>query len=105
MNELDTLREAVRLTPHNIPLRRHLADTLLKYGMGPEAEQEYRDALALAPDDLELKLGLARAFFQQGRGSHALVLVEGMANCPTRRDASTSSTRRSWPPRATSRKR
>src|SRR3954467_2491769 len=82
MNELETLREAVRLTPHNIPLRRHLADTLLKYGLGPEAEQEYRDALALAPDDLELKLGLARAFFQQGKGSHALVVVEGIAKLP-----------------------
>lgn len=82
MNELETLREAVRLTPHNIPLRRHLADMLLKHGLPAEAEQEYRDALALAPDDLELKLGLARAFSQQSKGSHALVIVEDMTKLP-----------------------
>jgi AAA+ superfamily predicted ATPase len=79
MDEIETLRDAVRLTPHNIPLRRHLADTLLKHGLAGEAEQEYRDTLALAPDDPELKLGLARAFFQQGKGSHALVIVEDLA--------------------------
>lgn len=82
MNELDTLREAVRLTPHNIPLRHLLADMLLKHGLGAEAEQEYRDALALAPDDVELKLGLARAFSQQGKGSHALVIVEDISKMP-----------------------
>ena len=78
MDELKTLREAVQCSPHNLPLRRHLAETLLKHGLAAEAEQEYRDALALAPDDRELKLGLARAFFQQGKASHALVIIEDL---------------------------
>jgi transitional endoplasmic reticulum ATPase len=78
MDEINTLREAVQLSPHNIPLRRHLADTLLKHGLGSDAEQEYRDALALSPDEPELKLGLARAFFQQSKTSHALVIVEDL---------------------------
>jgi SpoVK/Ycf46/Vps4 family AAA+-type ATPase len=78
MDELKTLREAVQCSPHNLPLRRHLAETLLKHGLAAEAEQEYRDALALAPDDRELKLGLARAFFQQSKASHALVIVEDL---------------------------
>ena len=78
MDELQTLREAVQLSPHNIPLRRHLGETLLKRGLAAEAEQEFRDALALAPDDAELKLGLARAFFHQSKASHALVIVEDL---------------------------
>ena len=78
MDEIQTLREAVQLSPHNIPLRRHLGETLLKRGLASDAEQEFRDALALAPDDTELKLGLARAFFQQGKASHALVIVEAL---------------------------
>jgi len=82
MDELKTLREAVQFTPHNVPLRRHLAEQLLKHGLAAEAEQEYKDTLALAPDDVELKLGLARAFFQQGKASHALVIVEDLAKNP-----------------------
>jgi SpoVK/Ycf46/Vps4 family AAA+-type ATPase len=82
MDELQTLREAVQQSPHNLPLRRHLAETLLKYGLAADAEQEYRDALALAPDDRELKLGLARAFFQQSKASHALVIVEDLTRGP-----------------------
>lgn len=82
MDELQTLREAVQLSPHNLPLRRHLGETLLKRGLAADAEQEFRDALALAPDDPELKLGLARAFFHQSKASHALVLVEDLTKHP-----------------------
>jgi SpoVK/Ycf46/Vps4 family AAA+-type ATPase len=78
MDAFQILREAVQNSPHNLPLRRHFADTLLEHGLAADAEQEYRDALALAPDDRELKLGLARAFFQQGKSSHALVIVEDL---------------------------
>src|SRR5574339_564555 len=41
----DTLREAVRQSPHNIPLRQHLAESLLERGRADEAEGEYRRAL------------------------------------------------------------
>ena len=75
---VNTLREALRVSPDNVPLRRHLAETLAGMGRHGEAEQEYRQALSLAPDDLGLKVGLSRAFYEQGKNSQSLVLVEDL---------------------------
>lgn len=82
-NPLQALRDALRLSPGNVPLRQHLADSLLGAGQAEEAEKEYRDALVLAPESVPLKLGLARAFYRQGKNSHALALVESLAATPT----------------------
>jgi transitional endoplasmic reticulum ATPase len=73
---LKALRDAVRISPDNIPLRLHLADTLAGLARYADAEQEYRQALALAPDNLDLKLGLASVFLQQDKNSAAMVVVE-----------------------------
>ena len=54
------LREALKFSPDNIPLRQHIADTLLNRGEAAAAAIEYQQALALAPANLDLKLGLAR---------------------------------------------
>jgi AAA+ superfamily predicted ATPase len=79
---LHALREAVRVSPDNVPLRQHLADTLRGLGRADEAEKEYRQALALAPDNRRLKAGLAHAFAQQGKHAQALVLVEDLSKGP-----------------------
>ena len=76
------LREALKLSPDNIPLRLHLAETLMGFGRPEEAEKEYRQALAVAPGDARLKVGLAHAFYQQGKNSHALVIVEELIKQP-----------------------
>jgi AAA+ superfamily predicted ATPase len=76
---LQALREAVRLSPDNVPLRQHLADTLLGLGRPEDAEKEFRHALTLAPDNPRLKIGLANAFHQQGKHSQALVIVEDLS--------------------------
>jgi SpoVK/Ycf46/Vps4 family AAA+-type ATPase len=75
---LAALREALRLSPNNVPLRQHLADSLLQSGRADEAETEYREALAMAPHSVSLKLGLARAYFRLGKNSHALVIAEDL---------------------------
>jgi len=72
------LRDAVRISPQNIPLRQHLADSLAGAGRFEEAETEFKAALAVAPANVDLKLGLARVFFSQGKHSHALVIVEDL---------------------------
>jgi AAA+ superfamily predicted ATPase len=79
---LAALREAVRLSPDNVPLRQHLADTLLGLGRPEEAEKEYRLALGLSPDNAKLKTALANAFYQQGKSSEAMVLVESLIKSP-----------------------
>ncbi|MHB8575168.1 MAG: AAA family ATPase [Dehalococcoidia bacterium] len=71
-----SLREALAFSPDNVPLRRHLAETLLAQGRSAEAAEEYQQALLRLPDDSRLQLGLATAFFGDGRLPQALVLVE-----------------------------
>jgi transitional endoplasmic reticulum ATPase len=75
---LQSLRDALRLSPDNLPLRQHLADTLLAMGRPEEAEREYRAALERAPDEPRLTFGLASAFYQQGKDREALVVVEAL---------------------------
>ncbi|WP_157247149.1 ATP-binding protein [Nonomuraea typhae] len=73
---LQALREAARLSPDNLPLRRHLADTLLARGYLAEAEAEYRAALVLAPRDPGISTGLAESFARQGAYGVALSVLE-----------------------------
>src|SRR5207249_3142693 len=79
---VEGLREALRLSPENLPLRQHLADTLVGLGRFDEAEQEYRQALAKSPNNDRLKIGLANVFYQQGKNSQALVIVEDLLKAP-----------------------
>lgn len=77
---IKALRESLRHSPENIPLRRHLAESLLKLGRTDEAETEFREAIALAPDNAELKIGLADTYYQAGKDSHALAIVESIVH-------------------------
>jgi AAA+ superfamily predicted ATPase len=79
---LQVLREALRASPNNTPLRLHFADTLLGHGLAEEAEKQYREGLTHSPNSLPMKLGLARAFFQLGKQSHALVILEDLVKNP-----------------------
>jgi transitional endoplasmic reticulum ATPase len=79
---IETLREALRFSPENIPLRRHLAETLLGHGRPDQAELEFREALALSPNDSLLKVGLASSFLQQGKNNLAAVILEDVTKSP-----------------------
>ncbi len=72
------LREALRLSPDNAPLLVHVADTLLRNGGFAPAEALFKRGLSLQPDNLSARLGLATAFYQQGKHSAALVIVEAL---------------------------
>lgn len=77
---LQTLREAVAVSPDNAPLRQHLAEQLLQANQYAEAESEYRAALALLTRQAvnrnlgKLHLGLVQALAGQGKTSEAMTL-------------------------------
>src|SRR5262249_31786817 len=84
---VQALRAALDLSTDNLPLRQHLAEVLLGLNRMGEAEQEYRRALALARDSAPIKLGLAQSYYQQGKTTQALVVIEDLlraANPPAR---------------------
>ena len=79
---IEVLREAVLVSPDNVFLRYHLAESLLSVGRSDQAEIEFRQAMGRAPDNPDLKIGLANAFAQQGKTSMALVLLEDIVAKP-----------------------
>jgi transitional endoplasmic reticulum ATPase len=79
---IDGLRQAVRLSPDNLPLRRALADMLTGSGRYDEAEAELKLALPLAAGNADLKLALASVFYAQGKNSAAMVIVEELLKDP-----------------------
>ncbi|TYB58861.1 AAA family ATPase [Nonomuraea sp. PA05] len=79
---LQALREAARLSPDNLPLRRLLAGQLLAKGYLADAEAEFRAALALSPQDPELIAGLADAFIRQSAFGAAMAALEPLLAAP-----------------------
>lgn len=76
MDEIGNLQEALRHSPDNVPLRKYLANLLLKNDRAQEAEIEFKAALKLKPEDSDCKLGLAGAFHAQSKDALALVVLE-----------------------------
>ncbi|MBS1999950.1 MAG: ATP-binding protein [Cyanobacteria bacterium SZAS LIN-5] len=75
---VNTLKQAVEVSPDNVPLRIHLANTLYGLSRYEEAQKEFTTALALAPDNKQIKAGLAGTFYQLGKYMQALVIIEDL---------------------------
>lgn len=78
-SSIDALRQALRVSPENLPLRRHLAEVLAQAQRWSEAELELRETLRLDPDDAEAKVDLAGVLHRQKRSSEALFLLRQVA--------------------------
>jgi transitional endoplasmic reticulum ATPase len=74
-NTIDNLKEALKFSPENIPLKKYLADTLLNAHRLDEAEKEYLELLALN-DTLEIKSTLAKVFYLKGEYAKCNVILE-----------------------------
>jgi transitional endoplasmic reticulum ATPase len=73
---IKNLREALTFSPQNVPLRLTLAEALLNEKMIAEAETEFRTVLENQPDNQQAKAGLSKVYFQQGKYSTAIVILE-----------------------------
>ncbi len=74
-NTIDSLREALKHSPDNIPLRQLLADTLLTLNRLDEAETEFSTLLKIT-NDYKAKVGLATVFYKKGSYSTCNVILE-----------------------------
>lgn len=73
---LQNLREALKFSPNNIPLRITLADALFAAKSFSEAEAEYKLVLENQSDNVQAKTGLAKVFFEQQKYSAVIIIVE-----------------------------
>ncbi len=74
-NTIQGIREALKHSPDNIPLRMLLAENLLALNRLEEAEAEYTTILKTS-SDLRAKQGLAKVYFRKGNYSACNVILE-----------------------------
>ena len=82
-DEIKNLREAIKAAPDSVPLRKILANSLMKLERWEEAEIEIKEVLRLAPNDVQLKVALATVFYELGKNSVGLVLLEEVTKSGT----------------------
>ena len=77
--ELEALRAALTISPENVPLRLHLADTLREAGQARQAIEEYREALQLDPDSAAGHAGLGALLYEHNDLEAALDHLQAAA--------------------------
>jgi AAA+ superfamily predicted ATPase len=79
---LRPLADALDVSPDNVPLRRHLGDQLLSFGLNEEAAKMFADGLRLAPASDALQSGMAEAFMRLGSFDRARSILEDLVRRP-----------------------
>lgn len=79
---LRPLVDALDVSPDNVPLRRHLGDQLLSFGLNEEAAKLFADGLRLAPASEALHIGLALASERLGASDRARAIYEELVKRP-----------------------
>jgi transitional endoplasmic reticulum ATPase len=76
MSQIDALRQAVKVSPDNLPLLLLFAETCLEEFHADEAVSAFQQILSREPDHKQARIGLARALHQTGKTSEAVVRLE-----------------------------
>jgi transitional endoplasmic reticulum ATPase len=75
---LKSLKEALSVSPDNVPLRLMLAHALLANEQHDEAEPHFKLILEKEAFNSSAKLGLSKVYFHQGKFSTAAVILEDL---------------------------
>ena len=74
-DSIKNLREALRFSPDNIPLKLHLANLLRESGKLDEAQKEYQELLEFGQND-KAQYGLAAIFYEKKQYAECNVILE-----------------------------
>jgi AAA+ superfamily predicted ATPase len=77
-SNLDALRLAASHSPDNVPLLLLVGEGCLDHFLFPEARENFQRVLTLEPANVGAQLGLARAAYQEGNLSEAVVRAESI---------------------------
>ncbi|WP_298148907.1 tetratricopeptide repeat protein [Flavobacterium sp.] len=80
--QIESLREALKQSPDNIPLRQMLAEALLAARNYSEAEDEFLELLKRSSSD-KIKFGLAQVYFAKENYSASSVILEELFSTNT----------------------
>lgn len=75
---IDSLIDALKQSPANVPLRLLLADQYSLLQKFAEAEHEYKTVLELSPHNIKAMRGLANACLQQNKVATTIVILEDL---------------------------
>jgi transitional endoplasmic reticulum ATPase len=73
---IKSLREALQVSPDNVPLRLTLAEALLQGNNTSDAEIHFKIILEKQPSNTQAKTGLAKVYFNQEKYSTVIVILE-----------------------------
>ena len=76
---LDALRQAISFSPDNVPLLLLLGEGCLDHFLFEEAKENFQKILSKDPHHLGAQMGMARAAYQEGNLSEAVVRAEAIA--------------------------
>lgn len=78
MSQLDSLRQAIRVSPDNLPLLLLFAEACLTEFSPDEGVTAFRQILEKEPANSQALLGLAKGLHQSGKTSEAIVRLESL---------------------------
>jgi transitional endoplasmic reticulum ATPase len=73
---IESLKEAIKVSPANIPLRLTLAEAFFSNKLFTEAEEAYKYVLSQQPGNTVAKSGLAKTYFELKKYETVIVILE-----------------------------